>query len=89
MGKVEDEVKVGDEVMVKVINIDNMGRVNLSRRAVFAKEGDAPSENYPFKRGGGGSSSHGYPSRGKPRYSGGGRPYRTGGGSPRPPAKRS
>ena len=28
-------VKVGDEVMVKVIEIDRMGRVNLSRRAVF------------------------------------------------------
>ncbi len=39
VGKVEDEVKIGDEVTVKVINIDNMGRVNLSRRALFEKEG--------------------------------------------------
>ncbi|MBI2852325.1 MAG: polyribonucleotide nucleotidyltransferase [Chloroflexi bacterium] len=37
VGKVEDVVKVGDEVMVKVIEIDNMGRVNLSRRAVLEK----------------------------------------------------
>ena len=35
VGRVEDVVKIGDEVMVKVINIDNLGRINLSRRAVF------------------------------------------------------
>jgi polyribonucleotide nucleotidyltransferase len=40
VAKVEDVVKVGDEVMVKVIEIDHMGRVNLSRRAVFS---DAPA----------------------------------------------
>jgi polyribonucleotide nucleotidyltransferase len=32
---VEDEVKVGDEITVKVIEVDNLGRVNLSRRAVL------------------------------------------------------
>jgi len=54
--KVEDVVKIGDEVTVKVINIDDMGRVNLSRRAVFEKQSDAPgdkpsgpSKDYPFK----------------------------------------
>ena len=31
---VEDEVKVGDEVTVKVIEIDEQGRVNLSRKQV-------------------------------------------------------
>ena len=31
----EDVVKVGDEITVKVISIDNMGRINLSRKAVF------------------------------------------------------
>ncbi len=87
VGKVEDVVKIGDEVMVKVINIDNLGRVNLSRRAVFASEEDSPSADYPFKRSGGGTSSSGYPSRGKPPYSGRERPYRTGGSSPRPPIK--
>ncbi len=34
--EVEDVVKVGDEIMVKVIGIDNSGRINLSRKAVFA-----------------------------------------------------
>lgn len=35
VSRVEDVVKVGDEIMVKVIEIDHLGRVNLSRRAVF------------------------------------------------------
>jgi len=58
VARVEDEVKIGDEVTVKVIGIDDMGRVNLSRRAVLdnsdqaagdrAQEG--PSKDYPFKR---------------------------------------
>jgi polyribonucleotide nucleotidyltransferase len=33
--EVADVVKVGDEIMVKVIGIDNSGRINLSRKAVF------------------------------------------------------
>ncbi len=33
--KVEDAVKEGDEVTVKVVEIDNQGRVNLSRKAVL------------------------------------------------------
>jgi polyribonucleotide nucleotidyltransferase len=41
--KVEDVVKVGDEIMVKVMEIDNQGRINLSRKAVLA--GTAPSPN--------------------------------------------
>ena len=32
VGKVEDVVNIGDEVTVKVIEIDKMGRVNLSMR---------------------------------------------------------
>jgi polyribonucleotide nucleotidyltransferase len=41
VGKVEDVVKVGDEVTVKVINLDNLGRTNLSRRAVFESASEA------------------------------------------------
>jgi polyribonucleotide nucleotidyltransferase len=93
VGKVEDEVKIGDEVTVKVINIDNLGRVNLSRRALFEKESqgseaageDAPTADYPFKKGGSGGSS-GF--RGKPRYSSGDRPPRPNRGPSRPPFKR-
>ena len=35
--RVEDIVEVGDEIMVKVVEIDRMGRINLSRRAVFGE----------------------------------------------------
>jgi polyribonucleotide nucleotidyltransferase len=38
--KVEDVVKVGDEITVKVIEIDNQGRVNLSRKALLVPEGE-------------------------------------------------
>ncbi len=36
--KVEDVVKVGDEIMVKCIEIDEKGRVNLSRKVLLNKE---------------------------------------------------
>jgi polyribonucleotide nucleotidyltransferase len=35
---VGDVVEMGDEIMVKVIEIDSMGRINLSRRAVLTGE---------------------------------------------------
>jgi polyribonucleotide nucleotidyltransferase len=58
VSKVEDVVKVGDEVTVKVIGIDELGRINLSRRAVFeklsqvpgAKVKDSLSKDYPFRK---------------------------------------
>jgi len=42
VSKVEDIVQVGDEIMVKVIEIDHLGRVNLSRRAVFSDSSQVP-----------------------------------------------
>ena len=92
VGKVEDEVKIGDEVTVKVINIDNLGRVNLSRRALFEKDSPGseakgegePSADYPFRKSGSGGSS-GF--RGKPRYSND-RQSRPNRDSSRPPFKR-
>jgi polyribonucleotide nucleotidyltransferase len=47
--KVEDVVKVGDEITVKVTEIDNQGRVNLSRRAAFGNPSQA-SEDRPPRR---------------------------------------
>lgn len=38
INKVEDVLSVGDEVKVKVMEIDNQGRVNLSRKALLPKE---------------------------------------------------
>ena len=56
--KVEDIVKIGDEVTVKVIDIDSLGRVNLSRRAALdtlsqvsgAKARDSSPTRHPPKR---------------------------------------
>jgi polyribonucleotide nucleotidyltransferase len=52
--KVEDVVKVGDEVMVKVMEIDGQGRLNLSRKALMGgassngeSGGRAPREFVP------------------------------------------
>ena len=39
VNKVEDVVKLGDEVLVKVTEIDKQGRVNLSRKAMLTEEG--------------------------------------------------
>ncbi|CAM3705400.1 polyribonucleotide nucleotidyltransferase [Mesobacillus zeae] len=38
VGKVEDVVKLGDELLVKVTEIDRQGRVNLSRKAVLREQ---------------------------------------------------
>ena len=58
VASVEDVVKVGDEITVKVIGIDHMGRINLSRRAVLetvsraggAKANDSSASDYPAER---------------------------------------
>lgn len=38
VNKVEDVVSVGDEILVKVTDIDDQGRINLSRRDAMKKE---------------------------------------------------
>lgn len=40
VAKVEDVVKVGDEVLVKVTEIDRQGRINLSRKELLKAEPD-------------------------------------------------
>ncbi|MBM3313799.1 polyribonucleotide nucleotidyltransferase, partial [candidate division WOR-3 bacterium] len=40
--QVEDAVNVGDKVWVKVVEIDDMGRVNLSRRKAMEERGEIP-----------------------------------------------
>jgi polyribonucleotide nucleotidyltransferase len=44
VGKVEDEVGVGDEVVVKIREIDNKGRVNLTRLGIHPDEAAAARE---------------------------------------------
>ena len=38
VAKVEDVVSVGDEILVKVLEIDNQGRINLSRKVLLPEE---------------------------------------------------
>ena len=38
VNNVEDVVKLGDEVLVKVTEIDKQGRVNVSRKALLNEE---------------------------------------------------
>ena len=40
VNRVEDVVQIGDEVTVKVIEIDDQGRINLSRKACLPKDAD-------------------------------------------------
>jgi polyribonucleotide nucleotidyltransferase len=44
VGKVEDEVTVGDEVIVKVREIDSRGRINLTRLGIHPDEAAAARE---------------------------------------------
>ncbi len=43
--KVEDALKVGDEVKVKVTEIDRQGRINLSRKALLIEEAKKEKSN--------------------------------------------
>jgi len=65
--RVEDVVKVGDQIMVKVVEIDSQGRINLSRKALLggSADGGAPAhDDEPVSTGGG--------RNGAPRGPGGG-----------------
>ena len=76
VGKVEDVVAVGDEVIVKVTEIDDQGRLNLSRRdALIELEGMTPENDIdedrprrPRRDGGHGGGDHGHR---RPRRDGG------------------
>ena len=53
VGRVEDVLKVGDKVSVKVVAIDDQDRVKLSRKAILPA-GDGPPPNGGGNGGGGG-----------------------------------
>ncbi|MGL5649116.1 MAG: S1 RNA-binding domain-containing protein, partial [Clostridium sp.] len=42
--KVEDVVSVGDEILVKVTEIDNQGRVNLSRKDALEENSEEKND---------------------------------------------
>jgi polyribonucleotide nucleotidyltransferase len=88
--RVEDAVKVGDEIEVKCIEVDSMGRVNLSRKAVIKPGseleggrpgGDRGGDRGGFRDRGRGGDRGGSRDRGGPHGGSGGGPH--GGGRPR------
>lgn len=97
--KVSDVVNLGDKLEVKVTDIDSLGRINLSHRALLEPEGGdggngPPPYRRPERTGGGGERRGGYERQGGPprRHggSGGDRGGRPGGfNRGRPPRDRS
>src|SRR5690606_9102942 len=86
---VEDVVKIGDELKVIVTEIDRMGRINLSHRAVLTGEMPAPggrrgptNDRRPEGRGPGGRPGPSRPPRDGERRGPGGGPSRGPGARP-------
>jgi polyribonucleotide nucleotidyltransferase len=81
LGDTEDGFKVGQEITVMIQEIDSQGRLNLSRRALLANDGEqsqrpAPQSRPPFDRG--------QPRPNGPSFQDRGRRPGSGGGSRRP-----
>jgi len=51
VARVEDVLREGDEVLVKVMGIDEQGRINLSRKAALPPVRQAPVRQTPLRRG--------------------------------------
>ena len=87
--RVEDAVNIGDEVTVVVSEIDHMGRINLSRRALLEGgdrngAGEGMAEDMEGRRGGSLMGGRGpRPGGGRPGGFGGRGPGGPGGGPPR------
>ena len=71
----EDVVKLGDELEVKVVEIDHMGRINLSHKQLIPRPEGGTIDERPYDRPDrgdrGGSRGHGSPHRSggfKPRH---------------------
>jgi polyribonucleotide nucleotidyltransferase len=71
--KVEDVVKIGDQIMVKIMEVDSQGRINLSRKAVLPGAEAVAEEAAYVPRGprpdgpGGGRNGSGAPRARRPR----------------------
>ena len=63
VNKVEDVVKIGDEIEVRVKEIDNLGRVNLTRRGLFSAEEMARAAATPDSGDGSGGGEADRPDR--------------------------
>ena len=58
VARVEDVLKEGDEVEVKVLEVDNDGKIRLSRKAVIAPGSEGNGERPPRREGPGGRPPH-------------------------------
>ena len=63
VGDVRDELQEGDQVLVKVINVDPSGKVRLSRKALLPVPTDDDGSQERAGDKGGGDSPGGRPSR--------------------------
>jgi polyribonucleotide nucleotidyltransferase len=87
--RVEDVVKPGDQIMVKVIEIDSQGRINLSRKAVLgANAGDGGADEGREPVGAGIRGNGPMPRRDAAPSSSGGSSGGGGGGGDRPRRRR-
>lgn len=46
---IRTEIRLGDKILVKVLNIDDQGKIRLSRRAVLKEEGGTSNRDDPAK----------------------------------------
>ena len=67
VGEVSDELQEGDQVLVKVINVDPSGKVRLSRKALLPVPEDAPPPRRDDNKPGAGDRGRG-PGGGRPRH---------------------
>ena len=75
VARVEDAVNIGDSVQVMVIEVDRMGRINLSRRAVLqGLTPEAALASAPPSNGGGGGGRPGFDRDRRPDFRRGGPP---------------
>ena len=67
---VRDELKEGEQVMVKVINIDPTGKIRLSRKALLNEgvEGATPAESGAPAGGGSHGGGHGHRDHGRKHH---------------------
>ena len=73
VGRVEDVVKIGDVIPVKIMEIDHMGRINLSHKVMLPRPEGGTFDDRPRNGGDRPDRGHGGPRgphRGGPRFAG-------------------
>ena len=84
MGEIETDIDIGQEITVMIQEIDNLGRLNLSRRALFGDDSPSPGPRPMPQAGNRPPGGGGFGGNRGPRPGGPGGP-RPGGGGNRPP----